>query len=84
VLNGAVEPVVEALAGYGHALGLLFQIADDLADGDAAFTDRPLLVIKAEECRRTAESLISVLPRNDASATLAVLPEHILSPSPRL
>ena len=84
VLNGAVEPVVEALAGYGHALGLLFQIADDLADGDAAFTDRPLLVTKAEECRRAAESLISVLPRNDASATLAGLPEHILSPSPRL
>jgi octaprenyl-diphosphate synthase len=83
LLNGAPETVVEALAGFGRALGLLFQIADDLADGDAAFTDRPLLVIKSEECRRTAESLLSALPRNEASVTLAGLTGHILSPSPR-
>ena len=83
LLNGAAEPVVEALAGYGRALGLLFQIADDLADGDAAFTDRPLLAMKADECRRSAESLLAALPRNDASVTLAGLPGHILSPSPR-
>ncbi len=57
LLNGAPDTVVEALAGFGRALGLLFQIADDLADGDAAFTDRSLLVIKAEECRRTADAL---------------------------
>ena len=83
LLNGAADPVVEALAGYGGALGLLFQIADDLADGDAAFSDRPLLEIKAEECRRTAESLLALLPRNDASLTLAGLPGHILSPVSR-
>ena len=82
LLNGAAEPAVEALAGYGRALGLLFQIADDLADGDAAFTDRPLLAIKADECRRAAESLLTALPRNDASVMLAGLPGHILSPSP--
>jgi octaprenyl-diphosphate synthase len=83
LLNGAPETVVEAVAGFGRALGLLFQIADDLADGDAAFTDRPLLVMKAEECRRTAESLLSLLPRNEAAITLAELTGHILSPSPR-
>jgi octaprenyl-diphosphate synthase len=83
LLNGAAEPAVEALAEYGRALGLLFQIADDLADGDAAFTDRPLLAIKADECRRTAESLLSALPRNDAVVTMAGLAGHILSPSPR-
>ncbi len=83
LLNRAAEPVVEALAGYGRALGLLFQIADDLADGDAAFTDRKLLAMKADECRRTADSLLSVLPRSDASITLAELPGHILSPVPR-
>ncbi len=83
LLNRAAEPVVEALAGYGRTLGLLFQIADDLADGDAAFTDRRLLAIKADECRRAADSLLSALPRNDASVTLAGLPGHILSPVPR-
>lgn len=83
LLNGAPESAVEALAGYGRALGLLFQIADDLADGDAAFTNRPLLAIKADESSRTAESLISVLPRNEASAALRELPGHILSPTSR-
>ncbi|MGA2380294.1 MAG: polyprenyl synthetase family protein [Spirochaetia bacterium] len=83
LLNGAQEGAVEALAGYGGALGLLFQIADDLADGDAAFTNRPLLAMKADECSRTAESLISVLPRNEASAALRELPGHILSPISR-
>ncbi len=72
------------MAGYGRALGLLFQIADDLADGDAAFTDRPRLAARAEECRRDTESFLSELPRNDASVTLADLPGHILlSPAPR-
>jgi geranylgeranyl pyrophosphate synthase len=83
LLNGASESIAETLAGYGRALGLLFQIADDLADGDAAFTNRPLLAIKADECRRTAESLLAVLPRNEASGTLGELPGHILSPSSR-
>ena len=83
LLNGAAEPAVAALADYGRALGLLFQIADDLADGDAAFMDRRLLATKADECRRAAESILSALPRNDASVTLAGLPGHIFSPLPR-
>ena len=83
LLNGATESIVEALAGYGRSLGLLFQIADDLADGDAAFRNRALLAIKADDCRRTAESFLSVLPPSEASDTLHELPVHILSPSSR-
>ncbi len=83
LLNGAPERTVEALAGYGRALGLLFQIADDLADGDAAFRNRALLAIKADDCRRTAESLISAAPRSEASRALGELPAHILSASTR-
>jgi geranylgeranyl pyrophosphate synthase len=41
LLNGGSDGAVESLAAYGRALGLLFQIADDLSDGDAAFTRRP-------------------------------------------
>ncbi|MGO9309574.1 MAG: polyprenyl synthetase family protein [Spirochaetia bacterium] len=83
LLSGAPERIVEALAGYGCALGLLFQIADDLADGDAAFRKRSQLTMKADDCRRTAESLLSALPRNEAARALGGLPAHILSPSSR-
>ena len=83
LLNGAPQGTVEALAEYGRALGLLFQIADDLADGDAAFENRALLVIKADECRRAAESLLSGLPGNGAAAALRELPGHILAPTSR-
>jgi octaprenyl-diphosphate synthase len=83
LLNGAPPPSVEALAEYGRALGLLFQIADDLADGDAAFANRALLAIKADECRRSANSFLSGLPGNDATAALLELPGHILAPTSR-
>jgi octaprenyl-diphosphate synthase len=80
LLNGASPPAVGALAGYGRSLGLLFKIADDLADGDAAFTNRALLAIKADECRATAERHLALLPDNDATVTLRELPGHILAP----
>ena len=43
-VTGATEPEEEALATYGHHLGLAFQIADDLLDyrGDPAKTGKPL------------------------------------------
>lgn len=83
LLNYSSEPVAEALAGYGRALGLLFQIADDLADGDAAFGERSRLTEKAEECREAAEGFLRGLPRSEATITLAEIPGHILSPSRR-
>ena len=83
LLNGAPQTTVEALAGYGRALGLLFQIADDFADGDAAYENRALLAIKADECRRSAQSFVSGLPGKDAAAALQELPGHILAPTSR-
>jgi octaprenyl-diphosphate synthase len=81
LLNFAADPVAEALAGYGRSLGLLFQIADDLADGDAAYGDRARLEQKAEQCRSSAGAFLRHLPRNAATATLAEIPGHILSPT---
>ncbi len=81
LINGASDLVADALAGFGRALGLLFQIADDLTDGDAAFPHRDLLMLKAEECRSDARRFLSPVPRNEASAMLAELPAHILSPT---
>ncbi len=79
-LNFAADPVTEALAGFGRSLGLLFQIADDLADGDAAYADRSRLAQKAEEYRSSADAFLRGLPRNAAAAALAEIPGHILSP----
>ncbi len=43
ILAGAEEPVVEALAEYGHNLGLTFQIVDDILDiiGDPEALGKP-------------------------------------------
>ena len=84
VLAGAPEAVVSALAGYGRSLGLLFQIADDLADGDAPCADRSALASSADECRGATGRFLEELPDNEASAVLRSLPDRILSPSPPL
>jgi hypothetical protein len=83
VLGGASEAGIAALAGYGRSLGLLFQIADDLADGDCPCSDRSALVLNAEDCRGSAAVFLEGLPENDALAMLRGLPAHIFSPSPR-
>ena len=38
ILNGATEPALAALTGYGERIGLAFQIADDIlnVEGDSA------------------------------------------------
>lgn len=44
VLAGCSEREVEALRGYGHAIGMAFQIVDDILDytGDEALMGKPL------------------------------------------
>jgi octaprenyl-diphosphate synthase len=83
ILGGADEGLAGTLGGFGRALGLLFQVADDLVDGDAPIEDRSLLADKAEDYRRTAEALLLALPRNDASRALAEMPYFILASAPR-
>jgi geranylgeranyl pyrophosphate synthase len=81
LLAGADEQTVTALAGYGRSLGLLFQIADDLADGDCPCADRDALAAAADEARRSAAADLDGLPESDALAALRSLPDLILSPS---
>ena len=83
LLGGAPETVVTALTGYGRSLGLLFQIADDLADGDCACADRSALAESADECRRSTATFLDALPDTDALMELRSLPDRILSPSRR-
>ena len=80
LLGGAPETVVTALAGYGRSLGLLFQIADDLSDGDCACADRSALAASADTCRRSTATFLDALPDTDALAVLRSLPDRILSP----
>jgi len=79
LLNGAPDGTADALARYGLSLGLLFQIADDFVDGDAAFPGKNLLGLEAERCRLAASSFLRMLPVNDALSALAELPAYILS-----
>jgi octaprenyl-diphosphate synthase len=83
LLSGAPEGGISALAAFGRSMGLLFQIADDLADGDAACTDAAALGTCAEDSRRAAAAAMDCLPDSDAAAVLRSLPDRILSPSPR-
>jgi geranylgeranyl pyrophosphate synthase len=77
LLNGASEERADSLARYGRALGLLFQIADDLADGDGVYARRDVLAARAEEFRATAESLLFDLADNEAAEMLRELPRFI-------
>ena len=81
ILGGGAEPAVRALADYGRSLGLLFQIADDLTDGDGTCEDRAALEAAAEEHRRRTEATLAGFPHGDALDTLRELPGRILAPS---
>lgn len=52
LLAGGSDAEVEALAGYGHHLGMSFQIVDDLLDfrGDPAKTGKPKMTDFQEGC----------------------------------
>jgi hypothetical protein len=60
---------------------MLFQIADDLADGDYPCPDRPALCAAAEQSRRSAAAALRTVFESDALAALRSLPDLILSPS---
>jgi geranylgeranyl pyrophosphate synthase len=81
LLGGATDGAAAALADYGRSLGLLFQVADDLADGDGACDDRAALAAAAEEHRRRTAAALAGFPPGDALDTLRALPERILSPA---
>lgn len=88
LLNGASERTTQALADYGRALGILFQLVDDREDGDARFAQTEILAAKAAEYRGQAEACLRALamdaaiemrPENDAMEMLRELPDFILS-----
>ena len=79
LLNGAAKPAMEALTGCGRSFGLLFQIADDLADGDGAFPERDVLIALAAEHAGVAEHHARQLADNEASMMLRALSAYLLS-----
>ncbi len=72
MLGGASTPAVSAMADYGRELGLLFQVADDLRDGDAAY---PAEIALREMARARAEAAVTALDMIGTSAAAAMLRE---------
>lgn len=77
VLAGAPESVCQSLADYGKGLGMVFQITDDLMDGDGAYPDRGAMEIEAARNHVAALASIRGLPASDAGAMLQLLPGFI-------
>jgi hypothetical protein len=79
LIGGAPPQVVRALAEYGRALGLLFQIADDLSDGDAAFPSEFILREKAQVTAGGAVAALDVIGMGAAAVMLRELPRFLLT-----
>ncbi|HET6486248.1 MAG TPA: polyprenyl synthetase family protein [Spirochaetia bacterium] len=77
LLAGADESACQSLAAYGKAVGLLFQITDDLMDGDGAYPDRMAMTIEASKNRIAALTSILDLPPGDATDALRRLPAFL-------
>ena len=78
LLNGGSESAAAGLAGFGRALGLLFQIADDLADGDGVFPYRDQLLARGHACKCAAEDHLKDMKENDAVRALREMPGFLL------
>ncbi len=78
LIGGAPPRVVRALSDYGRDLGVLFQIADDLSDGDAAFPAEAVLREKAELCADAADAALDAIGMDAAAAMLRELPGFLL------
>ncbi len=70
IAAGAAADTRARLAAYGMALGIAFQHADDLADGDQpAFAE----IARRRLAELTAEALTALVPLGDAARPLAQL-----------
>jgi heptaprenyl diphosphate synthase len=79
LLCGAPRHAVSSMADYGQALGLLFQIADDVSDGDAAFPFQAVMRGKAREYADTAAAALAKLEKFPAAVMLRELCGHLLA-----
>ncbi len=77
ILGGATQDEMNALDRYGRALGLAFQIADDLldAEGDAATVGKAV----AKDAAANKATLVSTMGIEEARAELARAEETAIS-----
>jgi len=79
---GADEERFEAVSAYGHALGLAFQIADDLLDEAAGKQTMPRAVGLAESGRiaaqRVEQAVAALVPFGASGARLAALAHYAI------
>ena len=71
LLGGAEDGEVALLADYGRWLGLSYQLADDLFDGDAVLSRREVLEAQLLACASRARETACLLRGGDAADSLA-------------
>ena len=80
MLNRGSDEECQALGEYGRLLGITFQLADDLADGDSVIRSPDLLSASAaRHCAQSKERL-SDLTASSARSSLLALADHVMEP----
>jgi geranylgeranyl diphosphate synthase type II len=81
LLGGATPSAYRALCRYGQKVGLVFQLVDDLLDGDGLcrWMDKIAIRKKAEEL--TAQAIRDIRPLSERAIPLAALARFILTRS---
>jgi geranylgeranyl pyrophosphate synthase len=73
IVAGASPDHIQTLFDFGHHIGMVYQLLDDLSDKDAVFTRREVIKEAAEEHLRAAHTSLSQLPENMGSRGLSEL-----------
>ena len=80
MLNRGGDEECRALGEYGRLLGITFQLADDVADGDSVVRSPDLLSGSAtRHCERSKERL-SDLSASSARSSLLALADYVMEP----
>ena len=78
IVCGADAQLTEALSSFGLSFGRVFQMVDDLMDGDARLDPRVDLAAKTLEIARDARDQARALPPGEARNGLVDLLDFVL------
>jgi geranylgeranyl pyrophosphate synthase len=73
LVTGAPGGVVEALRGYGHHLGMAYQLFDDLDDRDGVYRDLDRIAAEADTHVKAALDMVTRLPESEATDRLGAI-----------
>ena len=79
LLGGASPGAYRALSGYGNRVGLVFQLVDDLLDGDGAVRILGSDLVRRRAERLTHQAISSLAPLGSRAEVLQGLAQFILT-----